>query len=543
MAHVHSRRVVHRDLKPANVFLDANGFPRVGDLGWAKLCQPRESDSAVRASALYMAPELFEVGAGSDLSVDVYSFGIFLWELITARSYEEYIREIGIKSYTAFQEHVLNGGRPPLEDLSPGHRRLLERCWSATERFTFQEIAGELRKPENVFEGADSDRFAEYADSLELFEEADADRQIEKLLRRGTQLRRILAWLADLRRAAPLTERIARAFGVLAMRDGGLNLEVIRVIRYVLATRGVLHCQLVRSLMSRSPRGKFPLGLYIVDVTEVVNMQVDRVDITSSRDELFKCLKNVLSLICGVHPCVLEFKGWNIECRDGRLDFVTVTSKCNSVRQEEIGRWDNDKRERFVIGIAVGISHLHSLGIFHDSFNLSSVRVDRVTSRPRICGFGLSEPDAEFGYEVDSLACHTVFIKILPDHHPWREHCDHLKLISKDRISLQEFIDECLREETTKDEICDYKAELERENNDQNIRGRMGSDEILFDLLRALCDSHDKWTMKGGEVDIAKALFELIPDRDPASEVDFRTRVVSSFAQYGTLRRALFADF
>jgi serine/threonine protein kinase len=40
---------------------------------------------------MYRAPEAFEAGAKINLSVDVYSFGIFLWELITGRSYLDYV--------------------------------------------------------------------------------------------------------------------------------------------------------------------------------------------------------------------------------------------------------------------------------------------------------------------------------------------------------------------------------------------------------------------------------------------------------------------
>jgi hypothetical protein len=287
---------------------------------------------------------------------------------------------------------------------------------------------------------------------------------------------------------------------------------------------------------------RLPLAKYIVDVSEV-EFHVDRVDVTASRDELFRCLKNVISLICGVHPCVLEFKGWSIRHQGDRLEFVTMTGKHRALSEEEIGEWDTAEREKFVIGIAVGISHLHSLGIFHDNFKLSSVCVGSENWGPRICGFGLSETDAEFRYEVDSLACRPVFVQVLPANHPWREHCEHLKFIPKDRISLQEFIDECMRKETTTVEIRAYKKELESANHEQRVRGTMETDGILFDLLGALCDSQDKWTAKGGEVDVARALFELIPDRDPVSETDFRGRFDNSFREDGTLRRDLLADF
>lgn len=59
-------------------------------------------------------------------SVDVYSFGIILWQLLSlAKPYESF-------SYTMFQEYVVIGGfRPKIDPSWPKSLRLLmEKCWS-----------------------------------------------------------------------------------------------------------------------------------------------------------------------------------------------------------------------------------------------------------------------------------------------------------------------------------------------------------------------------------------------------------------------------
>lgn len=78
------QRILHCDVKPQNILLDDNFCPKLADFGFASLFHHREEHvamSAVRGTRGYMAPEWL----GSDEvteKVDVYSFGIVLFELV-----------------------------------------------------------------------------------------------------------------------------------------------------------------------------------------------------------------------------------------------------------------------------------------------------------------------------------------------------------------------------------------------------------------------------------------------------------------------------
>ncbi|XP_020242215.1 serine/threonine-protein kinase B-raf-like [Asparagus officinalis] len=148
MEYLHGRNIVHFDLKSDNLLVNLRDPQRpickVGDLGLSKVkCQTLIS-GGVRGTLPWMAPELLN-GISSLVSekVDVFSFGIVLWELLT-----------GEEPYADLHYGAIIGGivsntlRPPVpEPCGPEWRALMEKCWSAdpSERPSFTEVAEMLR--------------------------------------------------------------------------------------------------------------------------------------------------------------------------------------------------------------------------------------------------------------------------------------------------------------------------------------------------------------------------------------------------------------
>ncbi|CAM0878159.1 unnamed protein product [Alopecurus aequalis] len=148
MEYLHSKNIVHFDLKCDNLLVNLRDHSRpickVGDFGLSKIKRNTLVSGGVRGTLPWMAPELLN-GSSSKVSekVDVFSFGIVMWEILTGE--EPYAN----MHYGAIIGGIVNNTlRPPVPaNCDPEWRRLMEQCWSPdpSQRPAFTEIAGRLR--------------------------------------------------------------------------------------------------------------------------------------------------------------------------------------------------------------------------------------------------------------------------------------------------------------------------------------------------------------------------------------------------------------
>ncbi|CAK4090760.1 unnamed protein product [Aphanomyces euteiches] len=78
LEYLHDRSIVYRDLKPENLLIDQEGYIKVVDFGFAKVCLDRTY--TLCGTPEYLAPELV-LGKGHNKSVDYWAYGVLIYEM------------------------------------------------------------------------------------------------------------------------------------------------------------------------------------------------------------------------------------------------------------------------------------------------------------------------------------------------------------------------------------------------------------------------------------------------------------------------------
>ena len=154
MRHLHRINRMHRDLKCDNLLVNKVGIVKVADLGCTKIV-PKISDDnggSIRGTravgtAFFRAPEILR-GEAYSVSVDVYSYGITLWELMTAKHpyFEKF--EQGLTSRDILDQITHSDLRPEFPAHCDGSlKKLAKWCWNGNpfKRPTFEEIVPVLK--------------------------------------------------------------------------------------------------------------------------------------------------------------------------------------------------------------------------------------------------------------------------------------------------------------------------------------------------------------------------------------------------------------
>ncbi|KAJ1266169.1 hypothetical protein BS78_08G130400 [Paspalum vaginatum] len=159
MEYLHSKSIVHFDLKCDNLLVDLvdphRPICKVGDFGLSKIKCNTLVSGGVRGTLPWMAPELLN-GSSSRVSkkVDVFSFGIVLWEILT-----------GEEPYADMHYGAIIGGivtntlRPRVpKNCDLAWQKLMEQCWAPNPyaRPSFTEVANRLRAMPPVLQSSGS---------------------------------------------------------------------------------------------------------------------------------------------------------------------------------------------------------------------------------------------------------------------------------------------------------------------------------------------------------------------------------------------------
>ncbi len=89
LVYVHQNEIIHRNVKPSNILMTDSGEPMLSDAGIAEIMEAEETlDSSSTGigfgTPAYMSPEQ-ALGERVDTRSDIYSLGVFFYEMVTGR--------------------------------------------------------------------------------------------------------------------------------------------------------------------------------------------------------------------------------------------------------------------------------------------------------------------------------------------------------------------------------------------------------------------------------------------------------------------------
>jgi serine/threonine protein kinase len=146
--HMQSPPIVHRDLKCQNILVTAEGSAKVSDFGLSKTIFRTIGNASKMGTLNWLAPEVLRGEVHHSIAVDVYAFGMVLYEILMD----------GTPPYESWAPlqivRAIDEGRKPEvpSTCDPNYKALMEECWHPEPelRPSFHEICLKLRTIERL---------------------------------------------------------------------------------------------------------------------------------------------------------------------------------------------------------------------------------------------------------------------------------------------------------------------------------------------------------------------------------------------------------
>lgn len=135
--YVHFNHIIHRGIKPTNILIGSDGSIKISDFGISKLMTAEEQSMTCGAGTQkFMAPEVIDECSNYDEKVDVYSFGVLLFYILS-----------GGEMHAIKMSDKMKGKKGPIpSDFTAFAHQLINDCWNfdAKDRPSFNEMIFEM---------------------------------------------------------------------------------------------------------------------------------------------------------------------------------------------------------------------------------------------------------------------------------------------------------------------------------------------------------------------------------------------------------------
>ncbi|XP_060535359.1 mitogen-activated protein kinase kinase kinase 13 isoform X2 [Cylas formicarius] len=141
MHYLHMHKIIHRDLKSPNVLIGEEEIIKISDFGTSRTWNGVSEKMTFAGTVAWMAPEAIQELACSE-KVDIWSFGVVLWELLTCE-----VPYDGMEQGAIMYSVGCGKLRPPIPSTCPdGFKLIMQMCWkhNPKERPSFKLICNHL---------------------------------------------------------------------------------------------------------------------------------------------------------------------------------------------------------------------------------------------------------------------------------------------------------------------------------------------------------------------------------------------------------------
>merc|ERR1712038_1324736 len=127
--YLHDHKIIHRDLKSPNVLIGKNEILKISDFGTSRTWGEQSTCMSFAGTVAWMAPEVIRNEPCNE-KVDIWSFGVLLWELLTCE-----IPYQNVDSSAIIWGVGSNKLNLPIPSTCPeGYKLLIKQCWATKPR-------------------------------------------------------------------------------------------------------------------------------------------------------------------------------------------------------------------------------------------------------------------------------------------------------------------------------------------------------------------------------------------------------------------------